>query len=546
MKKGYVIGIDYGSDSCRALVVDVQDGRTVASSVCYYPRWKAGMYCDASQNRYRQHPLDYIESLECAVKDALTECGKEVASHVKGIAFDTTGSTPVMVDRSGTPLALLPELSENPDAMFILWKDHTAAQEAAEINELAHSWPVDYTQYSGGSYSSEWFWAKALHVMRNDALVREQAFSIVEHCDWMPALLTGNTDPIKMKRSRCAAGHKAMWNAEWGGFPSQEFLSAIDPLFDGYRSHISNETDTADTLAGYLTEEWSTRLGLPRQVAVAVGVIDAHSGAIGAGIEPHSIVRIMGTSTCDIAVASYGEIDGRCIGGICGQVDGSVLPGMIGMEAGQSAFGDIYAWFRQLLMWPLYQVGKDALAEELSDSVIPILSAQAQELPLSAKDLVATDWFNGRRTPYPDLQLQASITGLTLGTTAPVIFKALVEATAFGSLAIIEDMSRNGITIDTVIAVGGISQKSPYVMQVLADVLGMPIKVSVSGQACAFGAAMLASVASGIFPSLEKARQPMNSNCAVKYFPSEARHAVYLQLYTRYKELGCFSESSQK
>ena len=198
------------------------------------------MYCDALQNRYRQHPLDYIESLERAVKDALAECGKGVASHVKGIAFDTTGSTPVMVDRSGTPLALLPELSENPDAMFILWKDHTAAQEAAEINELAHSWPVDYTQYSGGSYSSEWFWAKALHVMRNDALVREQAFSIVEHCDWMPALLTGNTDPIKMKRSRCAAGHKAMWNAEWGGFPSQEFLSAIDPLFDGYRSHISN------------------------------------------------------------------------------------------------------------------------------------------------------------------------------------------------------------------------------------------------------------------------------------------------------------------
>ncbi|HTY36107.1 MAG TPA: ribulokinase, partial [Bacteroidota bacterium] len=307
--KQFVIGVDYGTDSVRTLIVDAADGREVSNAVFLYPRWKEGKYCDPSQNQFRQHPLDYLEGLEFTIRQALLGAPPGTAEKIVGIAVDTTGSTPVAVDRQGTPLALLPEFSDNPNAMFILWKDHTAVAEAEEINTLARTWGgTDYTQFEGGIYSSEWFWAKLLHVLRQDAAVRAGAFSWVEHCDWIPAVLAGQTNPLTMKRSRCAAGHKAMWHESYNGLPSEEFLVRLDPHLAGLRSRLFERTFTSDECVGTLTEEWAARLGLPADVRVGVGAFDAHMGAVGGEITPYVLLKIMGTSTCDMLVAPHADL----------------------------------------------------------------------------------------------------------------------------------------------------------------------------------------------------------------------------------------------
>lgn len=553
MKK-YVIGLDYGSDSCRALIVDAQTGEELATSVKYYPRWKEGKYCQPMLNQYRQHPKDYVECLEASVKEALSKCDPSVAENVIGLSFDTTGSTPAMTDRNGTPLALLPGFEENPNAMFVLWKDHTAIKEAAEINELAKKWAVDYTAYEGGIYSSEWFWAKVLHVLRQDESVRKAAYSVVEHCDWMPAMLCGNTRPEEIKRSRCAAGHKAMWLEKWGGLPSEEFLTALDPLLAGYRERLYRDTYPSDTRVGYLTEEWAERLGLTTKVAVGVSAFDCHMGAVGAEIVPNAWVRVIGTSTCDVIVSSYEKVGNNLIKGICGQVDGSVLPGCIGLEAGQSAFGDIYAWFKRVLAWPveeligtsalLDEATKKQLMEEALDKLIPVLSDKAAAISPEESTVLATDWMNGRRTPDANQLLQGSITGLTLGTTAPMIFRALVEATAFGTKAIAERFRQEGVALDSVIGIGGISQKSPFVMQTMADVLNMPIKVARCEQACAFGAAMFAAVVAGVYEKVEDAQKAMGQGFTTEYKPNPERTAFYEKKYADYLQLGKITEEA--
>ena len=325
-----VIGIDFGTDSCRAVVLNTASGRELAAAVSGYSRWKRGLYCDPSANRYRQHPQDYIDSFEEVIHHSLAQLSPGEVHNIVAIGIDTTGSTPCLTDRNGIPLALLPGYEGDPDAMFILWKDHTSIREADEINALARSWEIDFTSRSGGVYSSEWFWAKALHILRKNEGVREKAYSIIEHCDWMTALLTGNLQPEQVKRSRCAAGHKGMWAEEWGGYPSRAFFSALDPLRDGFVGRLSATTYTGNLSAGKLTEEWSLRLGLPQGIEVAVGILDAHAGAIGAGITVHSMVKIVGTSTCDIVVSSKEDIAEKLIPGISGQVDGSVIPGLIG------------------------------------------------------------------------------------------------------------------------------------------------------------------------------------------------------------------------
>ncbi|GHV05350.1 ribulokinase [Bacteroidia bacterium] len=548
----YVIGLDYGTDSCRAVIINALNGDEVASAVKYYPRWKEGKYCKPLENRYRQHPLDYTETFEASVKEALAKIPKGTAEKVVGIAFDTTGSTPVLTDSEGTPLALLPEFADNPNAMFVLWKDHTAVKEALEINELAHNWEIDYTAYEGGIYSSEWVWAKMTHILREDAGIRSKAYSWIEHCDWMPALITGNTRPENVIRSRCAAGHKAMWHAQWGGLPSEGFLTTLEPLLAGFRSHLFNETYTTDTKVGTLTPEWAQRLGLSTDVAVAVGAFDCHTGAVGAEIKPKSFVRVIGTSTCDVMVVPYAELEGKLVPGICGQVDGSVIPGMIGLEAGQSGFGDIYAWFKNVLAWPLEKVltysdlideeTKAKLIEETIGKIIPVLSEQAALIPVSESSILAVDWMNGRRTPDANQLVKGSITGLTLASSAPLIYRALVEATAFGSKAIVDRFLENGIEIDNVIGIGGISLKSPFVMQTLSDVLGMPIQVAKVEQACAFGASMFGAVAAGVYTNVEEAQAAMGQGFAKEYYPDEANHAIYLKLYEKYRKLGYFTE----
>jgi L-ribulokinase len=448
-----------------------------------------------------------------------------------------------LIDKSGLPLALRPEYAENPNAMFILWKDHTAIAEAAKINKLAKASPIDYTAYEGGIYSSEWVWAKMSHVLSEDESIRKDACSWIEHCDWMTALITGRTKPEEIVRSRCAAGHKALWHEKWGGLPPEEFLTSISPLLKDFRAHLFEETYTSDTKVGNLSLEWAKRLGLTTNVVVGVGAFDCHFGAVGAEITPKTFVRVIGTSTCDIMVASHDDMEDKLIPGICGQVDGSVIPGMIGLEAGQSGFGDIYAWFKRVLEFPLQFVTDEKLRQEISDKIIPALSEEAAKIPVSESGVLAVDWMNGRRTPDANQLVKGTITGLNLGSSTPLIFKALVEATAFGSKAIIDRFLENGIEIEQVIGIGGIPLKSPFVMQTLADVLGMPIKVARSEQACAFGAAMFAAVVAGVYPTVEEAQKAMGQGFEFEYIPDEKNHQLYIELYKKYQFVGKFTET---
>jgi L-ribulokinase len=548
-----VLGVDFGTDSVRALIVDAASGTEIASAVATYRRWREGRYCDPTRNQFRQHPADYLEGLEASVKDALRLAPEGTAEHIRGISVDTTGSTPVAVDRAGVPLALTRGFEENPDAMFILWKDHTAVEEADEINRLAKTWGgTDYTQYEGGIYSSEWFWAKILHVLRVSPPVRAKAFSWVEHCDWIPALLAGHTDPLAIKRSRCAAGHKAMWHESFGGLPSEEFLVRLDPLLKGLRSHLYVETHTSDVAVGTLSKEWASRLALSPGVRIGVGAFDAHIGAVGGEIEPYMLTKIMGTSTCDMIVAPAKDLEKKLISGICGQVDGSILPGMLGMEAGQSAFGDVYAWFKEVLMWPLRSVvarstelepeWRLTLVENAEETLIGALSEAAAELPIEESGLLALDWMNGRRTPDANQLLRGAITGISLGSDAPRIFRALVEATAFGARKIADRFREEGVRIDGVIALGGVAKKSPFIMQVVADVLNMTIRVPRSEQACALGAAMCAATVAGLYPTIDSAKRAMGSGFDTTYRPDPVKARTYDALYARYLRLGGFIE----
>jgi L-ribulokinase len=555
--KKFVIGVDFGTDSVRVLIADAYNGKEIASDVKYYTRWKEGKYCIPEKNQFRQHPLDYTESLESAIVNTLKKAPADSAAFITGISIDTTGSTPCAVNSYGTPLALLREFENNPNAMFILWKDHTAVKEAEEINKLAKSWNgIDYTKYSGGVYSSEWFWSKILKILRDDQEVRKSAFSWIEHCDWIPALLTGNMNPLEIKRSRTAAGHKAMWHESWDGLPSEDFLVRLDPLLSGLRERLYNETYTGDIVAGTISGEWAERLGLKSDVIIGVGSFDAHFGAIGAEIEENVLVKVMGTSTCDMIISEFSDKNECLVKGICGQVDGSIIPGMLGMEAGQSAVGDVYAWFRDILAWPIdniFQKYCDISVEELIklkeniiNNIIPELSKSAETLPVNESDIIALDWMNGRRTPFANQNLKGAITGMNLGSDAPRIFKALVEATAFGAKKIVDRFNNEGIKINGIIAVGGIPKKAPFIMQVNADVLNMPIKIAASDQACALGSAMAAATASDIYKTISDAQKAMGSGFEKIYVPNPENAKKYKILYEKYSQLGNFVENELK
>ena len=540
MEQQFVIGIDYGTDSVRSIIVDATNGNELAASVFYYPRWKDGLYCNPQLNQFRQHPLDYIKGLEYTVKDCLTQAGEQVARNIKGIAVDTTGSTPVAVDKNGTPLALLADFADNPNAMFVLWKDHTSIKEAEEINRHASQFPVNYLKYVGGIYSSEWFWAKLLHILRQDEKVASAMHSWVEHCDWIPFLLTGGSHVSAIRRGVCSAGHKGLWNESFGGYPPDHFFASLDKKLAGFTQKLPAETYTSDQPAGYLSKEWADKLGLNSDVVVAIGAFDAHMGAVGGQVEPYYLSKVMGTSTCDMLVAPKDEVDHILVRGICGQVDGSVIPGMIGMEAGQSAFGDAYAWFKNILSWSLTLIEDKQLRQIVSDKIIKVLSEQAALLPLSEHDEVAVDWLNGRRTPDANQTLKAAITGLSLGTGAPQIFKSLVEATCFGAKAIVERFNDEGIKVKGLIGLGGVARKSPYIMQTMADVMNMPIKIHKSEQTCAIGAAMFAATAAGIYTKVEDAMHAMGQGFDAVYEPDADKAFLFAQRYEKYKALGKF------
>lgn len=548
----YVIGVDYGTDSVRSIIVNAANGKEIAAAVFPYPRWKDGLYCNAAASQFRQHPLDYVEGLEQSIKSCLQQAGASVAAQVKAISIDTTGSSPVAVDESGTPLALLPGFEQNPNAMFVLWKDHTSVKEAAEINAHAGRFDVNYLQYVGGIYSSEWFWAKLLHVLRADEQVRKACYSWVEHCDWIPFLLTGGQRAQDIRRGVCSAGHKSLWAAEFGGLPPDEFFSSLDPVLKGFTARLFKDTYTADKPAGKLSGAWAGRLGLSTDVVVGIGAFDAHMGAVGGQIEPYHLSKVMGTSTCDMLVAPKADMEGKLVKGICGQVDGSVIPGMIGLEAGQSAFGDAYAWFRNVLGWPVQQllsqsslIDKDTaarLAEETLDKIIPALSKQAEALPFDEKSELAVDWFNGRRTPDANQLLKGVISNLHLGSDAPRVFRAVVEATCFGAKSIVDRFNHEGVPVKGLIGLGGVARKSPFIMQMMADVMDMPIRIHRSEQTCAAGAAMFAATAAGIYSKVEDAMAAMGQGFDVEYYPDAKKAPLYAKRYRQYHELGGFIE----
>lgn len=548
MTNQYVIGVDYGSDSVRSLILNAHNGDEITSSVFYYPRWREKLYCDDSKNQFRQHPLDYTEGLVHTIKDCIQKSGIKDLKSIKGISVDTTGSTPIAVNSAGIPLCLLPGFRDNPNAMFVLWKDHTAVKEADEINQHATKFDTNYLQFVGGIYSSEWFWAKLLHILRADEAVRKACYSWVEHCDWIPFLLTGGKDIRDIKISRCAAGHKGLWSAQFGGFPPDDFFATLDPLLKGFTAKLPKESFTSDIAAGNLSPEWAEKLGLHTDVVIGVGGFDAHMGAVGGQIEPYFLSKVMGTSTCDILVAPTVDVAGKLVKGICGQVDGSVIPGMVGMEAGQSAFGDTYAWFKKLLMWPIENILAksntidkatiEKLMDELSNELIPELSKQAALIPLNEKNEIAVDWLNGRRTPDANQNLKAAIADLGLGSDAPRVFRALVEGTCFGAKKIVNRFIEEGIPIKGLIGIGGVAQKSPFVMQMMADVLGMPIKIHQCEHTCAIGAAMFAAVASGIYPTVEDAMAAMGKSFDKVYLPNPENHAIFHKRFERYAKLG--------
>ncbi|MBV9987632.1 MAG: ribulokinase [Chitinophagaceae bacterium] len=548
----FVIGVDFGTDSVRSILVNARNGEEAASSVFYYPRWKQGLYCDASAHMFRQHPADYTEGLEATIKECIAKAGADTAANVAGISVDTTGSTPIAVNKQGVPLAFLPGFENNPNAMFVLWKDHTAVKEAGELNVHAEKFPINYLQFTGGIYSSEWFWAKLLHVLREDAELRHACYSWVEHCDWIPFLLTGGTDVRQMKRGVCSAGHKSLWAAEFGGLPPDDFFSSWDPLLKGFTERLFTETYTSDHAVGNLSAEWAKRLGLPATTIVGIGAFDCHMGAVGGQIEPYHLSKVMGTSTCDMMVAPADEVAGKLVRGICGQVNGSIIPGMIGMEAGQSAFGDAFAWYKNLIAWPVNSllaksalINRDTaerLTTEINDSILTTLSEKAAQLPLHENDELAVDWLNGRRTPDANQLLKAAFTGLDLGSDAPRVFKALVEATCFGARSIADRFRSEGIPVKGLIGLGGVARKSGFIMQMMADVMNMPIRIHKSEQTCALGAAMFAATAAGIYPKVETAMQAMGQGFERVYKPDAARNAIYEKRYEQYRRLGTFIE----
>jgi L-ribulokinase len=555
--ESFVIGADFGSDSVRVVILDAADGKIAGQHVVYYPRWKKGLYCIPKENQFRQHPLDYTESLVEAVSGAIREADgprlgmPSISGKIKAISVDTTGSTPVLADRFGTPLSLLPEFAEDPDAMFILWKDHTAVKEADEINVLSRTWGgTDYTKFMGGVYSSEWFWAKLLHTIRKNPTISSAAYTGVEHCDWITALLTGTANPDVIKRSRCAAGHKIMWHQEWGGYPPRAFFDKLHPKLFEIRDSLGNDTWTTEVAAGTLTSEWAKNLGLSESVIVCVGAYDAHIGAVGGDAAPGILVKSIGTSTCDVIIGPK-PVSGqkeRLIGGICGQVDGSVVADWIGYEAGQSAYGDYYAWFRNLLMWPIRNmVASDPGAgnldiEKIEKNILRSLEDAAAKIDPKESAVLALDWVNGRRTPFANQNLSAAITGITLGTDAPAIMRALLESTAFGARSIIECFEDGGIRIEKIMAIGGVARKSKLGMQILADITNRDIHVTAGDQSCAIGGAVFAATAAGLYPDIFTAQKAMSAGTERIHTPNATNVVIYNKLYEKFRTLGKFIE----
>ena len=527
----YTLGIDYGTNSVRALVVDVRDGRELGAAVINYPSGKEGILLDPrDHNLARQHPGDYLFGLEESVRAALAIAARDPAfsaADVIGIGVDSTGSSPLPVDARNVPLGVHPEWRDHLAAQCWLWKDHTGYREAARITEVAAKMRPEYIAKCGNAYSSEWFWSKIWRCLKVAPDVFDAAYSWVELADFIPSVLAGVTDPAAIKRGVCCAGHKALFSDEWNGLPDKEFLTALDPKLAALRDRLYTQAWDASTAAGSLCEEWAAKLGLPAGIPIAIGEMDVHYGSIGSGVEEGVLVKVIGTSTCDCAVVSATKKVAD-IPGICGIVKGAILPGYYGIEAGQSAVGDIFKWWVEGVC-----KGDAALHAELT--------REAAGAKPGASGLLALDWNNGNRTILVDPMLTGLIVGQTLYTTRAEIYRSLIEATAFGARAIIERIREYGVPINRVICSGGIAEKNPLLMQIYADVIGCTMLVAGSSQACALGsavsAAVLAGPSRGGYGDFKTAQESMTSLRDVQYTPKPENNAIYDELYVLYRQL---------
>jgi L-ribulokinase len=523
----FTLGIDYGTNSVRALVVRCADGAEFGSFVVEYPSGHQGVLLDAKDhNLARQHPGDYLYGLERSVKGALAAANRKrgfAPSKIIGIGVDTTGSSPIPVDAGNRPLALNPKWKKNLNAQCWLWKDHTSVREAAKITETAALHRPQFIAKCGNTYSSEWFWSKIWHCLNVDPKVFNAAYSWVELADWIPSVLAGITDPKQVKRGVCAAGHKALYAEDWGGLPDKEFLELLNPRLAALRDRLYEKAYDATEPAGELAPAWAKKLGLPAGIPIAIGEFDVHYGAIGCGVAEGVLVKVIGTSTCDCGVVSA-ETTVRDIPGICGIVKGAILPDYYGIEAGQSAVGDIFKWWVEVVC-----KGNASLHAQFTKEA-------AMQSP-GQSGLLALDWNNGNRTILVDQQLTGLLLGQTLYTTPAEIYRALIEATAFGARAILERIKEYGVPVNRIVCAGGIAEKNPLLMQIYADITGCTMQVSGSSQACALGSAISAAVLAGAHPDFAAAEKAMTSVAPVSYKPNAKARKVYDQLYALYRQV---------
>ncbi|MEI6034002.1 MAG: ribulokinase [Verrucomicrobiae bacterium] len=523
----FSLGMDYGTNSVRALVVRCSDGKEFGSCVAAYPSGCQGVLLDPKDHHLaRQHPGDYLSGLETCVLGALAEAAKGKGfrpEDIVGIGVDTTGSSPIPVDATNRALGMGKKWKRNLSAQCWLWKDHTSWREAARITELAAKHRPQFIAKCGNTYSSEWFWSKIWHCLKTDRAAFDAAFSWVELCDWIPSVLAGVTDPLEIRRGICAAGHKALYCDEWGGLPDKKFLAMLDPKLAALRDRLYDQAHDASVTAGALCPAWARRLGLREGIPIAIGEMDVHYGAIGSGIAEGTLVKVIGTSTCDCAVvpATKRVAD---IPGICGIVKGAILPGFFGIEAGQSAVGDIFKWWIETVC-----AGDGSVYGKLEKEVASQAPGQG--------GLLALDWHNGNRTILVDPMLTGLVLGTTLHTTRAEIYRALIEATAFGARAIIERIEKYGVPVKRIVCAGGIAEKSPMLMQIYADVTGRTMQVAGSSQACALGSAVSAAVLAGEFPNFPAAQKAMTSVKALEYRPRPAACKTYGRIFRLYMDV---------
>ncbi len=546
MKRRLVIGMDFGTDSVRAILADTSNGEEIASAACNYPRWAKGLFTDASKDQFRHHPLDYLEAMTVAMTEVMASCVDP--SLVEAISIDTTASTPCLVDEHLLPLSLHKGLEDNPDAMFIIWKDHTSAKEARLITEKCAEHTPNYACHMGNNFSPECYWSKVLHVLRSSEKLRANAYTAVELCDWIPVVLTGCHRIEDMKASHCVAGAKHLWADEWDGFPPESFFEGVDPLLVPFLRNMPKTNYSCTVSAGNLCKEWADKFGLSESVKVGVGNIDSYSGAVGGGAAYKTMVMNMGTSACYMAVVPTEKMAGRIVDGVFGQVDNGLLEGTTGFEVGLSAFGDLLAWMRRLMSWPVDNLMPYLTADQKAkteDQILVKLTEEASKLPIREDAPVATDYFNGRRVPRPDGTLTGTITNLKISSSPAEIFNALVEAIAFATKVILDFMNDNKVDIERLVAIGGVAQKSPFVMQKIADVTARKIEVSQSKHTGALGAAMHAAVIAGIYSSVEKAQESMCQPIMISFTPNGAHYQTLMSRYRRYLDIVDFTEKGK-